>query len=366
MNSISILFITSEFPPQPGGIGEHAYQLAHSLSQQGKKITILTDRRSLDGREEAIFDTTLPFKVRRIKRNSFLTFTYLNRCRIALSMLRKHQIILVSGKFSLWMVSLLRKFTSKKIIAIIHGTEVLLPQKRQRKFTEKCLKQCDIVVAVSKFTASLVAHLLLKRVVIIPNGIVIPESLKTPYKSKIDSLQLVTVGNLTQRKGQHNVIQVLPLLKKIIPEIHYHMIGLPTDKDKLQQLAEKLHVLPWVSFHGRVSALEKNQLLDASTIFMMLSEATDKGDVEGFGIAILEANARGLPAIGALGCGIEDAIEAGFSGELVDVKNPESIIDAINKIRLNYEVYSKNAVEWSLSFNWNTIVERYLLLIDEN
>ncbi|MCB0456967.1 MAG: glycosyltransferase family 4 protein [Flavobacteriaceae bacterium] len=361
-----MLFITSEFPPQPGGIGEHAYQLASFLSQKGKKVTVLTDRRSLDGKEEAVFDTALPFTVKRIKRTSFLSFTYINRCLKALSLLNKHQIILVSGKFSLWMVSLLRKFTSKKIIAIIHGTEVLLPKKRQRKFTEKCLLQCDAVIAVSKFTASLVAHLPLKKLVIIPNGIVIPQNPKIHPKSKTDSLQLITVGNLTQRKGQHHVIQVLPMLKKTLPEVHYHMVGLPTDMEKLQQLAEDLEVSQRVTFHGRVSAMEKDQLLDASALFMMLSENTDEGDVEGFGIAILEANTRGLPAIGALGCGIEDAIENGFSGELVDSKNPESIVDAVHKIRSNYEVYSKNAVEWSLRFNWNNIVERYLLLMDDN
>ncbi|MCB0538247.1 MAG: glycosyltransferase family 4 protein [Bacteroidetes bacterium] len=364
MNSNSILFITSEFPPQPGGIGEHAYQLAFALTSKGKKVTVVTDTRSKDGLEEIAFDNSLPFRVRRIHRRTFLPITYLKRCTVALNLLKKNQILLVSGKFSLWMVWLLRKFTSKKLIAIIHGTEVLLPNKNQRKFTENCLIQCDGVVAVSNYTASLVSHLPLRKVVIIPNG-VIPQNLAEHSKGKPHTLQLITVGNLTQRKGQHNIIQVLPNLKTIFPEVHYHMVGLPTEKEKLQQLASGLGVSDRVTFHGRVSESEKNQLMDASTVFVMLSEATGRGDVEGFGIAILEANVRGLPAVGAKGCGIEDAISTGVSGELVNATNAHEIVNAIKKIVSNYDSYSKNALEWSSKFHWNAIVEKYLMLFDE-
>ena len=38
-----------------------------------------------------------------------------------------------------------------------------------------------------------------------------------------------------------------------------------------------------------------------SDIFIMMSEMTESGDVEGFGIAIIEANSLGLPSIGTLG-----------------------------------------------------------------
>ena len=41
--------------------------------------------------------------------------------------------------------------------------------------------------------------------------------------------QLITVGNLTQRKGQHNMINALPELLKKYPDLHYHCVGIPTE-----------------------------------------------------------------------------------------------------------------------------------------
>ena len=52
--------------------------------------------------------------------------------------------------------------------------------------------------------------------------------------------------------------------------------------------------------------------------FSASDKATDKGEGEGFGIALLEANALGIPTIGALGSGIEDAIADGVSGKLIE------------------------------------------------
>ena len=52
---MKILFITSELPPQPGGIGTHAHQLAKYLSRT-YQITVLADQRSGAGEEERIFD----------------------------------------------------------------------------------------------------------------------------------------------------------------------------------------------------------------------------------------------------------------------------------------------------------------------
>lgn len=39
-----ILLIASEFPPEPGGIGNHAFHLASSLQKRGFKIQVITDR----------------------------------------------------------------------------------------------------------------------------------------------------------------------------------------------------------------------------------------------------------------------------------------------------------------------------------
>jgi phosphatidylinositol alpha-1,6-mannosyltransferase len=105
---------------------------------------------------------------------------------------------------------------------------------------------------------------------------------------------------------------------------------------------------------------EKNKLIRQSAIFMMLSEHTSKGDVEGFGIAILEANALGLPAIGSENCGIEDAIKDGYSGKLVNQHQPQEIEQAIEEIVNNYGSYSSQAKLHAKQFDWSKIGAKYI------
>ena len=95
----------------------------------------------------------------------------------------------------------------------------------------------------------------------------------------------------------------------------------------------------------------------------MLSENLENGDFEGFGIAILEAMSMGLPAIGSINTGIEDAISNHTSGVLVNSNNVEEIDNAVGEILENYSRYSKNAKEWSGKFNWNKVIEQYIQLL---
>ena len=106
MNKERLLIITSEFPPQPGGIGNHAFNLAKQLQLQGCNVTALVDMRSKNGFEEQQFDATLPFKVVRIKRYRIILFTYLKRIFTYRSLVTKSAMILATGKFPLWMVGL--------------------------------------------------------------------------------------------------------------------------------------------------------------------------------------------------------------------------------------------------------------------
>ena len=111
---------------------------------------------------------------------------------------------------------------------------------------------------------------------------------------------------------------------------------------------------------GEPQPKSKIELLQQADVFVMLSETTKSGDAEGFGIAILEANAIGIPAIGSLGCGIEDAIDNGVSGKLINPKDPNEFADALEEILNNYETYSQNAITWSQDFKWDKVIKLYL------
>lgn len=357
------MLITSEFPPLPGGIGNHAHSLSKYLHDAGYEISVLTDFRS--EREDVLFDGKQDFKIHRVKRNRK---TQINRVFKAYSLAKENQTIICSGKFSLWIGGLVKTiYGKKKTIAVLHGSEIRAGGSISKAFTQWSLKQFDVLAAVSNFTKEITLKYNPNlKVEVINNGFIIPESEYNGSEMEVlGNPKMVTVGNLTYRKGQNNVINALPLLKKIFPAIQYHCIGIPTEKEAFIKLAVQLNVENNVIFHGALQSTDFFKVLKEADVFIMLSDFLANGDFEGFGIAILEANALGKPAIGAINSGIIDAIKPGFSGELVNAKNPEEVVEAFCKIINNYDFYSKNAIEWSKNFTWDKIGRKYIELIEK-
>ena len=353
-----ILLITSEFPPLPGGIGTHAFFLSKYLQKKGYDLTVITDFRDI--KKDIEFDDSQHFKIIRIKRNFF---TYISRLLKAFSLTKNYENVILSGKFSLWIGATLKLFfKNKKMLAIMHGSELKAGGIFSRKLTEWSLKKMDRLIAVSAFTKSIGLKINPKlNIEVINNGIEITDYLLSDslLLKRIDKLSLVTVGNLTYRKGQQNIIKALPFLKMKFPEIHYHCIGIPTEKDKFTKLAVSLNVLDNITFHGVLSELEKSIILNDCSIFCMLSSVLKNGDVEGFGIAVLEANNVGIPAVGSNDSGIADAINNHYSGILIDPNDELQLVEALEEILNNYANYAKNAREWSKKFHWDTIITQY-------
>lgn len=358
-----ITFITSEFPPLPGGIGNHAYFLSKYLQNAGYSITVLTDFREPNADNE--FDKNQIFKVERIQRNAF---TYISRIVKAFKLSYDSEIIIVSGKFSLWLGALLKLiFLSKKVITVIHGSELKAGGKVSKLLTQLSLKKMDKIVAVSQFTKSLILQINPKLTIeVINNGIEIEELEfeQLPELNFESRINLITVGNLTYRKGQQNVIKALPFIKTKFPSIHYHCVGITTELESFTSLANKLNVLQDITFHGVLTNEKKNSLLKKCSIFCMLSSVLKNGDVEGFGIAVLEANALGLPAIGSNDSGIKDAIENYSSGILINPTDEAAFAKAIHEIISNYNDYSSNAKKWAKKFQWDVISKEYEKVIN--
>ncbi|EDM42957.1 glycosyl transferase, group 1 family protein [unidentified eubacterium SCB49] len=359
---LKVLLITTEFPPQPGGIGMHSFAIATHLQAKGFEVTVSCDQRSKTGREEKEFDKKQAFLVVRNKRKKPIFRTYFNRIIAAKKHSKNTDVVIVSGKFSIWVGGLL-KMGNTKVVSIVHGSELLLKNKYLKKITTNSLLKMDACISVSNYTASLLKDVTEISSKVIPNGFLFSKNFKNIEKIKPETLQLVTVGNVTQRKGQHNVINALPLLNKSFKHVTYKMAGLPSEKGRLIKVAKDKGVFDQINFLGRVSEEKKIELLQKSSIFVMLSEKTAMGSVEGFGIALIEANAVGIPTIGAKFCGIEDAIKDGYSGRLIDPHHPEEFLSAVEDIFENYNTYTTNAVIWASRFTWNQLIEDYISVL---
>lgn len=365
------LVMSSEFPPGPGGIGNHAFNLCCALARCGWKVAAIVDSEK-NKEAEKLHDANSNIEVVRVSNFRFRGLLYLMRvasaCRVLWN-LRKGSTVIASGRSPVWLLAFLSFFFRRfQYLAVIHGSEVLPTGMVTRLLTKWSLRRFDKIVSVSSFTDSLLSKLgpnFPSKV--INNGYDVGKfGDSQPFRNVIPGAPVVlTVGSVTYRKGQQNVIKCLPMLVERFPGLHYHIAGLPVKSDAFHELAVSLGVDKHITFHGAVHDAKLLELLDASDVFIMLSDVLPNGDVEGFGIAIIEANSRGLPAIGSSNSGIRDAIKDGFSGRLVHPRDSRSVLKAMSEIMSDYDAFSDNSISWSKQFDWDVVVKTYVDYMSE-
>lgn len=366
---MNILILTSEFPPRPGGIGNHAWGLMRSLMNTGHEVQVLSNSRDQAFEEIWCAGQGMGKQVHYVPRLRPVFLTYILRIWRARKMVQaikpvsNSAAILFSGKFSLWLLALLPIPKGTRTMAIVHGSEIK-QGKTGSRLTQKALNKADVVVSVSSYTERKLKeyyHLHPKKSRVINNGFLPPRD--NPVFKPSKEYTLITVGNISRRKGQMNVVRAFPEMLRTVPECRYEILGIPTEAEALKEAIRQRKLEGKVHIRGAVSEEQKWAFLTKSSVFVMLSEELPNGDFEGFGIAILEANYLGLPAIGSRNSGIADAIEDGYSGFLVDPHNSQEITTALQKILSDYDKFSTQAKQHASKFLWERKVEEYLGLI---
>jgi len=356
-----VLIISSEFPPGPGGIGHHAWFLAKELSLiENLEIEVICPKDYSSEEKVLIFDRKANFVIHRFERIKGITQIIRVLKLIKLLKSRNYTHVWSTGKFALWMIWIQKLYSKKsKTLCIIHGSEVNLSNSFLRRFTHLSIKQFQTIVAVSNFTKSLLPGWILRthnNLHVIPNGLDKSDYIVSNRLRLAGSPVLLTVGHVSPRKGQHRLIKALPKIIQKYPDVHYHIVGRAIDREKLELLSEDLGVKKYITFHG--SVVEHKSLWDyysSSDIFVLLSENQRNGDVEGFGIVALEANACGTPVLGAKYCGVEEAVSHLKSGCLVNGDDVNEILEGIEFCLKNKQFLHDKSLEWSERFNWSKI-----------
>ena len=372
MKSIKkVLIISTEFPPGPGGIGNHAWNLSRNINTNSP-VHVITVSDYVDKLECSAFDKKEQMYIYRFNRYKLSIITFAIRLYDILRHLIKHRYshCILSGRFALYMSSIIRLFTFEiKLIGIVHGSELLPSTKTSKLLLVMSLKTLNTVVSVSKYTDSLIPDNSIDKSIrfVIPNGVNTELFIKTKFKRTVNMIGhpcLLTVGSITHRKGQINLVKSLPLIIEQYPKVHYHCIGLPLEKAELLNTSKQLGVEKHLTLHGYLPNNLLNEMYRQSDILIMLSQNEALSDVEGFGIVILEANLCGVSAIGSKGTGMEDAIVHNETGLLIDPYEEHEILQAIDHILNKKEMFLNNTVEWAKTHNWKNITSKYLEVIE--
>jgi phosphatidylinositol alpha-1,6-mannosyltransferase len=193
----------------------------------------------------------------------------------------------------------------------------------------RVLTRVDATIAVSAHAQSLVIGLgvtpglvhLVYPGVDAPNG----NSRRRPREPSI-----VVISRLEERyKGHDVLLRSLPLIRSRVPAAHLHVIGDGPLRGHLEALAAGLGVGEAVSFHGRVTDEERDEIVRRASVFALLSRVDALGSGEGFGIVYVEAGRLGLPVVAGRAAGAVEAVRDGETGILVDPDDHVGAADAI-------------------------------------
>ena len=230
------------------------------------------------------------------------------------------------------------------------------------------MNNVETIVSNSEYTKNLAIKLGVKqdKIVVINPGV---DEVKVLNKKTLDGVEnllrhksprLITVSRFDKRKNHFNVIMALRNLKQIYPDIVYICVGYGDEEQNIKDIVEELDLQGQVMFFKNISNDLKNSLLAKSNIFVMPSIIVGKS-VEGFGIAYTEAAQFGIPSIGGIDGGAEDAIDDKKTGLICDGNNLDAIYSSINLMLENnkYLEYGKAAKENSIKFKWDEIIKEY-------
>ena len=166
------------------------------------------------------------------------------------------------------------------------------------------------------------------RIEVVPNGID-AERVRRAGANRDTSIArgrpvLGTVGSLHARKGHADLLRAAAELRKDGQDVDVVLIGDGPEAKRLHDLATSLGISERVRFPGH--------LPDPYPVMAAFDVYVQPSIEEGFGIAVLEAMALGLPIVATVAGGLPEVIEHGVSGVLVPTGEPAALTGAIRRV----------------------------------
>jgi len=371
LKRLKILYISHLHPPvnQPlksvGGMQNVSMQLVEALNKRD--------------------DVDLHTIIQRVpwEKIGFSTTVFLFRLLVLIPRaIRRHRpdVILFSSMVTAGVAPFISPGIKIPMVTINHGQDVTLPFWIYQKYLPTVFKKLQGVISVSKATrkACIERGMEPGLGVALPNGL---DSRKTVNLSekKIAKLKLsdhfgirnepgryllLTVGRQVKRKGHYWFIrEVLPRLKH---KVDYLVVGDGPEFENINQEAEESPYRDSIFLAGKQPQEMLELAYSGSDLFVMPNIPVE-GDMEGFGIVLLEANQAGVPAVAADLEGIRDVIEQGVNGYRVPHSDPVIFAQKIDEVlgtELNH--LSESARKFVISrFSWDTVVKDYVNFLRE-
>ncbi len=396
MPQLKSLLISENFPPGVGGSGRWFWELYRRLPTE----TICVAAGAHPDAEA--FDQTHSLNLQRVPltfSTRFIRPQSLGQYRKALRQLtdivrsEKIQRIQAGRCLPEGLLALaLGKRTGVPFSCFAHGEEVNLsntetsPGRFERRvygsrelglIVGLVLSQTELVIANSQNTRSILVdrwQLQESKVEVLNPGV--DTKLFRPVPPREDALArlgwtdrtvILTVGRLQKRKGHDLLVNALPALRSEFPEILYAIAGSGEELEPLRELVTEKGLRNHVQFLTHLDDEELAECYQQCDLFVLPNRDLG-GDIEGFGMVLLEGQACGKPVIAGASGGTAETMSIPHTGLLVDVEDQEALVSVVTELLSDSTrsiAMGRQARLWvEKNFDWDVLSERALQLFE--
>jgi len=370
------LLVSEVFPPQTGGSGRWFWELYRRLSRQECVIVAGEHPRHQE------FDQAHDLRLHRMP----LTFTtwgigsvrglqqYARALRRLDRLVDKEGVrILHCGKcLPEGLLGWLLKFwRGVPYVCYVHGEELNLAAASRELgwLTGRVLRGAEFVIANSRNTCELLRsqwRLPGERIRLMYPGVdtgrFVPAARDVPWRARFDwgdRPVVLTVGRLQKRKGHDVMVRALGAISRSIPDILYVIVGDGEERAPLRDLVEELGMQAHVQFLNEVTDEELLCCYQQCDLFVLPNREVG-GDIEGFGIVLLEAQSCGKPVVAGLSGGTAETMQVPDTGRLVCCDNPDELARVVSELLTDARqlaLMQGPARNWVVGrFDWSALV----------
>ncbi len=371
---MKILITTGTFEPGASGPSTYLSNLTDRLVAEGHQIILVTYRR---GEREDSRQENNNFLIKRVPRYKFLPASLLvfigkilifgRGCdllfindyglpgTLANFILRKPSVMKIVGDFA-WEYSIRNNLIDpKEDIDVFQIKNYGLKIKLLKKLQSFYARRARTVIAPSNYFKKVIAGWGVPpgRIKVVHNAInqkkyqinLTPAEAKRKLGLEESDRLVLTIARLAAWKGIDRVVEILPAIKKEIPEIKYLVAGQGYFLERLEGLVRENKLDQTVVFLGRVKQEDIPYFLKAAEVLVLYS------GYEGMSHVLLECLAAGVPVVVSRKGGNPEVIEDGQTGILVPFNDAQKLQEAIlrilndrslaEKIKINQEEKAK-------------------------
>ena len=365
----TVLILAKGIVPDPGGIETYSDQVAQAYSALGFDVTVIScfhgprgcsRRRSARivnvgaGRQAMVFVRMVRAAIRYRMSQTTPTFIHATTWRAA--------------------VPALMLFPRVPLVISVHGREVTEMSPVVVVLMRLVFRAATRVLAISRTTleaATLRIPGLSSKAIVSWNGVGSSAETTSPEqrvtKSTTETCHILTVCRLVPRKNVEGVLRALAVLNETgCTAWNYSIAGGGPDYEHLVRTRDDLGLRNKVRFRGTVTDQQLVDLYRSADIFVHPQTSGRTGrDIEGFGLAIADAMAWGLPVIVGRDGAPGEYISHGITGYVVNGADFNEIATTLKFLIQNRDVCTsvgRAAAEWvNTNLTWtrhvNNLVE---------